>query len=127
MKVTDLDYHLENKLVRKLNIMLDRCTNPKKRRDALLLIEGAEGEGKTNASWAISYYLKHETKREIHMFFRLNNLIEFAQQTEGKIIIWDEPALDSLSMDWWKRTNMDLIRLLMMCRKKRHFFRPFFK
>ena len=56
------------------------------------------------------------------MFFKLESLMEFAQNTEEKIIIWDEPALDSLSTDWYKDSSKDLIRLLMLCRKKRHFF-----
>lgn len=122
MIVTDLEYHLETKLVNKLDIMIRRCTDTKSRKDAVLIIEGAEGEGKTNSSEAISYYVKHKTGRDIHMFFRLAPLIEYAKDHEGKIIIWDEPALDSLSTDWWKEVNKDLIRLLMTCRKKRHFF-----
>ena len=113
---------LETKLVQKLDVMIKRCVDTKLRKDAVLIIEGAEGEGKTNASEAIAYYLKHQMKRPIHMFFRLKPLMEFAQSTEEKIIIWDEPALDSLSTDWYKETNKDLIRILMTCRKKRHFF-----
>lgn len=122
MKVTDLDYHLETRLVEKIDLMVKRCTNKTTRKDAVLICEGSEGEGKTNSSEAIAYYIKHKTKRDIHMFFRLKHLIEFAKSTEEKIIIWDEPALDSLSSDWWKGANKDLIRLLMTCRKKRHFF-----
>lgn len=119
--VTDLKYHLEKKLVRKLDLMIERCTNKRNRKDAVLTIEGDEGEGKTNSSVACGYYVKFKTKRDLHMFFRLEPLIEFAKKTENKIIIWDEPALDFLSSDWWKESNKDLIRLLMTCRKKRHF------
>lgn len=122
MIVTNLNYHLENRLLKKLDIMITLCTNEKVRKDAVLIIEGSEGEGKTNSSEAIAYYLKEKTNRSIHMFFRLKPLMDFAQNTEEKIIIWDEPALDSLSMDWWKEANKDLIRMLMTCRKKRHFF-----
>lgn len=122
MIVTDLEYHLETKLVEKLDMMIARCTNKRTRKDAVLIVEGSEGEGKTNSSEAIAYYVKHKTGRDINMFFRLQTMLEFAQSTEEKIIIWDEPALDSLSTDWYKETNKDLIRLLMTCRKKRHFF-----
>ncbi|MBA7494346.1 hypothetical protein ES702_04921 [subsurface metagenome] len=122
MIVTNLEYHLETKLVKKLDIMAKRCTNTRTRKDAVLIVEGSEGEGKTNTSEAIAYYLKYKMDRQIHMFFRLQSLMEFAQNTEEEIIIWDEPALDSLSTDWFKETNKDLIRLLMTCRKKRHFF-----
>jgi len=120
--VTDLEYHLETRLVEKLDIMIKRCTNTKNRKDAVLIIEGSEGEGKTNSSEAIAYYVKTKTNHPINMFFRLEPLLEFAKKTEGQIIIWDEPALDSLSTDWFRSTNKDLMRLLMTCRKKRHFF-----
>lgn len=122
MIVTDLKYHLENRLIEKLDIMIKRCTNEVTRKDSVLVCEGAEGEGKTNSSEAIAYYAKSKMDRPIHMFFRLKPLIEFAKNNENMIIIWDEPALDSLSTDWWRETNKDLIRLLMTCRKKRHFF-----
>lgn len=122
MIVTDLQYHLETRYVKKLDIMCKRCTNPNNRKDALLIIEGSEGEGKTNASEATAYYIKHKTGMNIYMFFRLHNLIEFAKTHTNCIIIWDEPALDSLSTDWYKEISRDLIRLLMTCRKKRHFF-----
>lgn len=122
MIVTDLQYHLEDRLIKKLDLMIKRCSDERTRKDAVLIVEGSEGEGKTNTSEAIAYYLKCQMNRSIHMFFRLKSMMEFAQSTEGKIIIWDEPALDSLSTDWFKETNKDLIRLLMTCRKKRHFF-----
>jgi hypothetical protein len=122
MIVTDLEYSLEKRYIRKLDIMLERCINPQVRKDALLIIEGGEGEGKTNASEATAYYLKCESGMDIHMFFRLNAMYEFAKSTTNKIIIWDEPSLDFLSTDWHKKWNSDLIRLLMTCRKKRHFF-----
>lgn len=118
MKVTDLNYAMEDKLVEKLDLMIDRC----QKKDALLIIEGSEGEGKTNASEVVAYYIKHKTGRTINMFFRLEPMIEFAKKTEGQLIIWDEPSLDFLSVDWHKKVNINLIRLLMTCRKKKHFF-----
>jgi hypothetical protein len=102
--------------------MINRCEQTQPKKDNLLLIEGAEGEGKTNDSVAVAYYVKSKTNREIHLFFSLNNLINFSKNTQDKIIIWDEPALDALGSDWYKETNKDLIRLLMTIRKNRHFF-----
>ena len=122
MIVTDLEYFLDGMLLKKIDLMIARCVQPNPKRDALLLNEGAESEGKTNSSIAEAYYVKCKTKREVHLFFGLQHLIDFAQKTENKIIIWDEPALDALSTDWYKNTNKDLMRLLMMARKKRHFF-----
>jgi len=122
MIVTDLEYHLESRLVKKLDLMVHRVTNKSLRKDAILIVEGGEGEGKTNTSEALAYYFKYHTGRDIHMFFHLDSMIEFAKSTEKKIIIWDEPALDSLATDWYKQTSINLIRLLMTCRKKRHVF-----
>lgn len=118
MIVTDLEYHLETKLVNKLDLMVTRVENTNK--DALINIEGAEGEGKTNSSFAVSYYFKYKTGRDIFLFFRLQKMIDFAKKTECKIIIWDEPSLDALRTDWFKQVNKDLLRLLMTCRKKKH-------
>lgn len=118
----DSHYALENRLVKKLDLMIARCEQLHPKKDAVLICEGAEGEGKSNSSTAIAYYIKKKTNRTINMFFRLEPLIKFAQSTEGQIIIWDEPALDALSTDWYKEANKDLMRLLMTVRKKRHFF-----
>ena len=115
-------YGLEEKLVKKLNVMIRRCEQKDPKRDAELIIEGGEGEGKTNSALACAYYIKKQTGRQIHLFFSLRKMIDFAQSTEAKIIIWDEPAMDALSTDWYKDTSKDLMRLLMMARKKRHFF-----
>jgi len=117
MIVTDLKYALENRLIKKLDLMIKRC----EKKDVLLIIEGAEGEGKTNTSEVIAYYLKYRTNRPINMFFTLDKMFEFAKSTKEQIIIWDEPALDSLSTDWFKSKSKDLIRLLMTCRKLKHF------
>ena len=120
--VTDLEYYLDPVLIKKLDIMIRRCTTNKTKKDALLINEGAEGEGKTNSSVAEAYYIKYKTGRPIHLFFKLRNMINFAKNTEKKIIIWDEPGLDSLSTDQQNKLNKDLIRLLMAVRIKRHFF-----
>lgn len=114
MIVTDLKYFLEEPIVKKLNIMINRCEQQHPKKDAVLIIEGGEGEGKSNTSIVNAYYVKSQTNREIHLFFRLKALIEFAKSTERMIIIWDEPALDALSSDWYKRINKDLITLLMV-------------
>lgn len=122
MIVTDLKYYLEDRLIKKINIMIDRCTTDNPKRDAVLINDGSEGEGKTNTSIAESYYIKSKTNREIYLFFRLESLIELAKSTKDKIIIWDEPALDSLSQEHYKQVNINLTKLLMTCRKNRHFF-----
>jgi len=122
VKVGDFSYTLEKLLVNKLDIMVDRVTRKTPKLDTWLSVHGLEGSGKSNSSIAIAYYVKQKTGFPIHLFFRLEPLIKFAQSTEQKIIIWDEPAIDSLSTDQLKTVGRDLLRLAMTIRKKRHFF-----
>lgn len=122
--VTDLKFSLDKKLKEKLDLMVLRCTIPNPKKDVLLLVEGGEGEGKTNLSLQFAYYVKHKTGRSFsnsNIFFKADKLLEFAQNTEGQIIVYDEPSLDMLSAEWWKEEQINLVKLLMMARKKRHF------
>lgn len=115
-----LKYRLEYKLAKKLDAMIRRITD-KSNQNAYLQNHGSPGEGKTNSSCVEAHYIKFKTKREIHLFFRLERLIEFAKTTEKKIIIWDEPSLDSLSTDQLTVIAKNLLRLINTSRKKRHF------
>ena len=124
MRVQPFNYPLDDRLLLKIDLMIARCIQENPKRDAVLLFEGAEGEGKTTFSAAIGYYVKSKTGREFNhtrMFFDLKEMIKFAQNTEEQIIIWDEPALQALSKDTLTTIVKDLERLLMMARKKRHF------
>ncbi len=124
MKVTKFDYPLEKNLIKKIDLMIKRCTTKKSKKDAVLIIDGEEGEGKTTLSIAIAYYVADKTGRKFsvdHVFFNLRKLIKFAQSNKNQIIVWDEPALQALSTDAQKAVVKDLTRLLMMARKKRHF------
>ena len=124
MIVTKFHYPLEKTYLEKLDLMIERCVTKKSKKDAVLIFEGNEGEGKTTFSVATGYYVAEKTGRHFGadcLFFNLREMIDFAKQTENKIIIWDEPALEALSTDSRKRVATDLTRLLMMARKKRHF------
>ncbi len=124
MRVEPFNYPLDDRLLKKIDIMISRCVQKNPKRDAVLLFEGAEGEGKTTFSVAVGYYIKLKTGREFNhknMFFDLGKMIKFAQETEEQIIVWDEPALQALSKDVLTTIVKDLERLLMMARKKRHF------
>jgi len=124
VKVEPFGYPLENELVKKIDLMIERCTQENPKRDAVLIVEGAEGEGKTTMSIAIAYYVKWKTGRKFNhtrVFFDVAEMIRFLQSTEEEIAIWDEPALQALSKDSLSKIVKNLERLLMMCRKKRHF------
>jgi len=84
MIVTNLAYGLENRLLAKLDVMIKNCEQKAPKRDAQLIIEGKEGEGKTSSACACAYYIKSKTNREIHMFFNLEPLIKFAQNKKIK-------------------------------------------
>lgn len=115
-------YALEKKFVKKLDRMIKGVTQEKPKEDALLINEGKEGKGKSNTAFIEACYFKAKTGRDIHVFFKLEDMINFAKSTEKKIIWWDEPSLDSLSKDQLNNLNKNLERLMMTVRKKRHLF-----
>ena len=112
----------EPRFVKKISKMVDLCTRDNKQNDAVLIIEGREGTGKTNGSMVCAAIFKHFSNRASYMYFDLEKLIGIAQSTVGKIFIWDEPALDSLTSDQMNELNKNLMKLLMTCRVNRHFF-----
>jgi hypothetical protein len=104
--------------------MIKRCTQHNPKRDAVLLNEGAEGEGKTTLSVAEGYYVADKTGRTFNhtrVFSDVTKMIKFLQDTDEEIAIWDEPALQALSGDALTTIVKNLKRMLMMCRNKRHF------
>lgn len=111
---------LEKKLVPKLNLIEKRITVGRMEQNAYITNHGLPGEGKSNSSFVEAAYLKMKTGREVHLFFRLSNLIEFAKKTENKIIIWDEPSLDAMNTDQMTTIFKDLMRLVNTARKRRH-------
>ena len=97
---------MDKALKYKMDLMIKRVTQPNPKKDCLLLVEGGEGEGKTNLSLQLAYYVKSQTGRELsnkNIFFRAEALLDFAKSTEEQIIIYDEPSLDMLSSEWWKQ------------------------
>ena len=124
MRVTDKDYVMDGGLKKKIDLMIKRTTG-KNKDDNLVLIDGDEGSGKTNLELEIAYYVSSETKRPFslkNVFFDLNKLIDFAIKTEEQIICWDEGALGGLAIEWWKKNQIKFMKLLMVARKKRHFY-----
>jgi archaellum biogenesis ATPase FlaH len=120
--VTSKNYFIETKLVEKLDLMVKRLQGTD---DNLLIIDGDEGQGKTNFAMGICHYISEKTNRTYtpkNIFFDLDKLMKFASETEGQIIHWDEGALGGLSMQWWKKNQQKFLQLLMVARKKRHFW-----
>ena len=102
MIVTKFKYHLENNLLKKIDMMLLRCSQKNPKRDAVLLCEGEEGQGKSTLSVALGYYAAEKLGRVFNhtrVFFDLNKMIDFLKNSEEEIAVWDEPALHAMSTD----------------------------
>ena len=123
MKVTDKDYYLDESLKEMVDLM---CLKLKKRNlDNLLIIDGNEGFGKTNISAAIGYYSAYVLGRSFsheNFFFDLDDMVKFASNNKEQVIIWDEAALGGLASEWGTNVQRKLLKLLMIVRKKKHFF-----
>jgi len=122
VKDGEIEYVIEDLLAKKLDYGVKSITRDKLEQDAFIANHGRTGSGKTNSSLVEAHYVRWKTGRDIHMFFRLPSLLEFAKTTEKKIIIWDEPSLDSLSLDQVTVLGKNLVRLVNTVREKRHFF-----
>lgn len=124
MLVTDKQYHMEPKLIKKFDLMIDRCTG-KNKFDNVILVDGDEGYGKTNLSVAGAYYMAWKTKRQFsvnNIFFSPEKFIEFAGKTKEQIIVFDEAALIALASDWQNRMQKKMVKFLMAARKKKHIY-----
>lgn len=120
--VTDKNYFIETRLVEKLDLMVKRMNGTD---DNVVIIDGDEGQGKTNLAMGVCHYISYKTGRPYgikNIFFDLDKLMKFASETEGQIIHWDEGALGGLSMQWWKKNQQKFLQLLMVARKKKHFW-----
>jgi len=122
--LTDKKIPFNKEFIKKLDLMIDRIMQKNPKLDAVFQNEGGEGLGKTSYSAAQGYYIAWKTGKTFshkNMFFDVKKAIDFAKSTEGQIIIFDEPAKGVLKMQWRNKLQQDLIELLMLSRKKRHF------
>lgn len=119
-------YHLQDCLVDKLGIMIDRMTG-KKKFDNVIIIDGDEGHGKSTLAIQICGYVAAKTGRAFprdcsRIFFDANAMTEFAKSHDDQIILWDEAALGGLTTESYNKVQVRLLQLLMVARKKRHFY-----
>lgn len=126
MIVTDKQYGMDNFLVRKCQLYAQRISGNSKL-DGLIIIDGDEGYGKTTLAVSVAYLVAYLTGREFpfdtsHLFFDVQALTDYAVHTKDQIIIWDEAALGGLSTEGYLKEQVKLLKLLMVARKKRHFY-----
>jgi hypothetical protein len=121
---TDKKIPFNREFIRKMDLMIERITQKNPKLDAVFQNEGGEGLGKTTFSVAQGYYISYKTGipfSEKNVFLDIKKAIDFAKDTEKQIIIFDEPAKGVLKMQWRTQLQQNLIELLMLSRKKRHF------
>lgn len=114
--------YIEPRLAHTLDLMIKRM---KTKRDVVLLVDGNEGDGKSNITSMVCSYVAEKTGRKYtvdNVFFDINKMVDFAKKGEKKIIHWDEGALGGLASDWWNKNQKLFVKLLMVARKKQHFF-----
>lgn len=119
--VTDKQYFMEKRYIQKLDLMIKRMEGTD---DNIIIIDGDEGQGKTEFTTGTCYYIAHKTGRKYainNIFFDLDEGIKFASETKEQIIHFDEGALGMLSIHWWKSNQQKFIQFVMVARKKKHF------
>ncbi len=121
MIVTDKEYSMEEKYKSKLDLMVKRMRGTD---DNIMVIDGDEGQGKTEMAIGTCYYISQETGREYNIdniFFDLDKLIKFASSTKEQIIHFDEAVLGLLVTKWQDKLQQKFLMLAMVARKKKHF------
>ncbi len=121
MIVTDKKYSMDEMYLSKLDLMIKRMKGTD---DAILLLDGDEGQGKTEFAVGTCYYVSQQMNRKYdvdNVFFDLDEGMMFASQTHDQIIHFDEGALGLLSTQWWNKNQQKFLQLVMTARKKRHF------
>ncbi len=114
--VTDKKYFMEKDLVEQLEFLKD-CVAQKW--DAVILIDGVEGSGKSSFAFQIAYYLDRG--------FNLNKIVftpeEFVEAVDnaavGDFILWDEFSLAGLSTDAMTKVQGTILKKMTTIRSKR--------
>jgi hypothetical protein len=122
--LTDKKIPFNEEFIKKMDLMIERIEQKNPKLDAVFQNEGGEGLGKTSFSVAQGYYISFKTGipfSEKNVFLDVKKAIDFAKSTEKQIIIFDEPAKGVLKAQWRTQLQQNLIELLMLSRKKRHF------
>ena len=119
MIVTDKKYEINDAYLRKLNLMIKRM---KKTDDAIVNVDGDEGQGKTEFAFGTCYYVAEKLNRNYdisNIFFDLDSMIQFAASTKEQIIHFDEAALGLLRTQWQSKQQQKFMQLVMVARKKK--------
>jgi DNA-binding transcriptional regulator YiaG len=118
-----IDVYINNDFAKRQDLKINRVVNHKF--DNLDIVDGDEGYGKSNKAAEMCAYYHAKTGRPLNInnvFFLIDDLMKFATTTEKQIIWWDEAALGGLSTEGYTKVQLKLLKLLMVARKKQHFY-----
>jgi len=116
------NFYIDNKLARVIQLYLKRY---KKNNDNLIILSGNTGTGKSNLATLICAYYSYLTgiKYDVdRVFFNSKNFVNEAISTNCQIFHYDESLFSAMAQDWQKQEQKELIKMLLLCRKKRHFY-----
>lgn len=109
-------------LVEKMDLAIKRY---ERNRDSLFIVDGSEGDGKTTLAISLGYYIAHKMGKPFstaNIFFDVEKMLKFAATHTEQVIIWDEACTMGMGMSWQNKIQQKLIKVLMMSRKKKHFW-----
>lgn len=116
------EFYIDDKLARVIEIFAKKYKN---NNDNLLIISGNTGTGKSNiATLCCAYYsflteIPYDVSR---VFFNSKNFVKESISTYTQIFHYDESLFSAMAQDWQKQEQKELIKMLLLCRKKRHFY-----
>lgn len=121
-KVGELEVYLH----RDLNEVVDLCVERyKKKWDNVIILDGMERAGKTTLAKEIGYAYAQKVGAKFglgNVFFNPDDIIEFAKNNRGQVIIWDEAAFGGMNTQWQNKVQQKLVQMLMVAGKYQHFF-----
>jgi len=118
----DHNFYIEKKVAKVVEIFVKK---QKKNNDNLLIISGNTGTGKSNLATLICAYYSYLTgiKYDVsRVFFKSPDFVKEAISTENQIFHYDESLFSAMATDWQTQEQKQLIKMLLLCRKKRHFY-----
>lgn len=121
-KIGELEVYLH----RDLNEVVDLCVERyKKKWDNVIILDGMERAGKTTLAKEIGYAYAQKVGAKFglgNVFFNPDDIIEFAKNNRGQVIIWDEAAFGGMNTQWQNKVQQKLVQMLMVAGKYQHFF-----
>jgi hypothetical protein len=119
--VTDKQFYMDDYIIDSL----DFCAKRERLKwDNQLILDGKTGSGKSTFAFQMAYYYAWKNNKRFsvdNVFFDSTDMIKYVQNNKNKIIIWDEAALDGMSVDWQNENQQNLVKISMTARKLGHF------